>query len=210
MYVDKSTVRTNNKTYTRYLLRECYREGKQIKHKTIANLSKCSLQEIEAIQLALRHKKDLTQLGVSDKIVTLKQGLSVGALWLLYDMARQLGIVEALGTTRMGKLALWQIIARIIDQGSRLSAVRLASAHAACDVLGLERFDEDDLYSNLDWLCSNQAEIEDRLYKRGRGQGLFLYDVTSSYLEGTENELSAFGSGWEKGKASDSDWTFMR
>ncbi|HAG52018.1 MAG TPA: IS1634 family transposase, partial [Deltaproteobacteria bacterium] len=101
-----------------------------------------------------------------------------------------------LGTTKHGKLALWQVIARAIDQGSRLSAVRLAATHAACDVLGLDKFDEDDLYNNLDWLSENQSVIEQRLFKwmrRTQESGLFLYDVTSSYLEGTQNELSAFG-----------------
>jgi hypothetical protein len=83
-------------------------------------------------------------------------------VWLAYEVARSLGIAQALGNTREGKLALWQVIARVLDQGSRLSAVRLANSHAACDVLGLERFDEDDLYANLDWLTSQQAEIEPR------------------------------------------------
>jgi len=194
MYVDASTVRQDDKSYTRYLLRESYREGKKVKHRTIANLSKCSPEEIAAIRLALRHKKDLSQLTGQSKVVSLRQGLSVGAVWLIYDMARQLGMAEALGTTRQGKLALWQVIARVIDQGSRLSAVRLAGTHAACDVLGLGKFDEDDLYDNLDWLCENQAAVEDKLFRRRPGNpGLFLYDVTSSYLEGTENELSAFG-----------------
>jgi hypothetical protein len=41
---------------------------------------------------------------------------------------------------------LWQVMARVIDQGSRLAAVRLAMSHAACDVLGLDTFDEDTLY----------------------------------------------------------------
>jgi transposase len=194
MYIDVSTVRQEDKSYTRYLLRESYREGKKVKHRTIANLSKCSPEEIAAIRLALRHKKDLSQLIGQSKVVSLRQGLSVGAVWLIYDMARQLGIAEALGTTRQGKLALWQVIARVIDQGSRLSAVRLAGTHAACDVLGLGKFDEDDLNDNLDWLCENQAAVEDKLFRRRPGNpGLFLYDVTSSYLEGTENELSAFG-----------------
>lgn len=196
MYVDESTVRQNEKTYTRYLLRESYREGKKVRHRTIANLSQCSPDEIAAIRLALRHKKNLSELTTHAETVSLKQGLSVGAVWLLYDMSRRLGINDALGTTRQGKLALWQVIARVIDQGSRLSAVRLAGAHAACDVLGLGKFDEDDLYSNLDWLCENQATIEDRLFagmKRAGNPGLYLYDVTSSYLEGTQNELSAFG-----------------
>ena len=126
----------------------------------------------------------------------LHQGLSCGAVWVVYDLARQLGIQAALGSTRQGKLALWQIIARVIDQGSRLSAVRLASSHAACDILGLESFNEDDLYANLDWLDEHQRHIEDRLFAASTpsgATGLFLYDVTSSYLEGVHNELAAFG-----------------
>src|SRR5262249_31004691 len=113
-----------------------------------------------------------------------------------YQVARRLGIEKALGTTRDGKLALWQVLARVINQGSRLSAVRLAMAHAACDVLGLGAFDEDALYENLAWLASAQAAIEDRLYVQRttpKPITLFLYDVTSSYLEGTHNEMAAFG-----------------
>src|SRR5262244_2740292 len=110
--------------------------------------------------------------------------------------ARRLGIEKALGTTRAGKLALWQVMARVIDQGSRLAAVRLAMAHAACDVLGLDTFDEDTLYENLDWLAGAQAGVEDRLFvqrTKTTAVNLFLYDVTSSYLEGTHNALAAFG-----------------
>jgi hypothetical protein len=119
-----------------------------------------------------------------------------GGVWLLYDLGKQLGIVQALGPSRAGKLALWQVIARVLDQGSRLSAVRLAGRHAACDILGLESFHEDDLYANLDWLAEHQDRIEDRLFRRlypTPTPGLYLYDVTSSYLEGTQNELGAFG-----------------
>ena len=88
------------------------------------------------MRLALRHKEDLEHLGTIEDTITLKQGLSFGAVWTVYHIARRLGIEQALGTTREGKLALWQVIARVIAQGSRLSAVRLAMAHAACDVLG--------------------------------------------------------------------------
>lgn len=192
MYVDQST----SGKYKRFLLRESYRHNGKVKHRTIANLSACSPEEIEAIRLALRHKDDLTALVSLSEQVRLRQGLSVGGVWLVYDLARQLGIEQALGPSRQGKLALWQVIARVIDQGSRLSAVRLAGSHAACDVLGLESFNEDDLYGNLDWLAEHQGAIEDRLFRAMAdegGPGLYLYDVTSSYLEGECNELSAFG-----------------
>jgi hypothetical protein len=196
MYVDISSLRRNGKTYTRYLLRECYREAGKVKHRTIANLSQCSSQEIEAVRLALRHKQELATLGAIKDSVHLHQGPSIGAVWLVYQVARQLGIEQALGPSRQGRLALWQVIARVIDQGSRLSAVRLAATHAACDVVGLERFDEEDLYGNLDWLSAHQTQIEDRLFQlqpKEPASGLFLYDVTSSYLEGEHNELGAFG-----------------
>ena len=201
MYIDKSTSKGK---YVRYLLRENYRENGKVKHKTIANLSKCSADEIEAIKLALKHKNDLTTLSTIYNSVSLKQGLSVGGVWLVYQIAKQIGIVGSLGSTREGKLALWQVVARVIDQGSRLSAVRLASRHAGCDILNMESFNEDDLYTNLDWLNENQAKIEDKLYKKlycdKEKPHLFLYDVTSSYLEGKSNQLGAFGYNRDKKK----------
>jgi len=196
MYVDTSHITRGGKTYTRHLLRESYRAHGKVLHRTIANVSHCSEAEIAALRLALRHKEDLEHLGTIQDAITLKQGLSFGAVWTVYHVARRLGIEQALGTTREGKLALWQVMARVIDQGSRLSAVRLAMAHAACDVLGLGTFNEDALYENLDWLAGAQDLVEDRLFAqrtKSKPSNLFLYDVTSSYLEGTHNALAAFG-----------------
>jgi transposase len=196
MYLDISTLQRNGRTYQRVLLRESYRVNAQVKKRTIANLSACSDKEIAAIQLALRHKHDLAQVGSVEQALTVQQGPSVGAVWLVYQVARRLGIAPTLGPSREGKLALWQVIARVIDQGSRLSAVRLASHHAACDVLDLESFHEEHLYANLDWLKAHQVEIENKLFRKTRdaqSTALFLYDVTSSYLEGEKNQLAAFG-----------------
>src|SRR5262249_39176600 len=196
MYVDTSHITRGGKTYTRHLVRESYRANGKVLHRTIANVSHCSAAEIEALRLALRHKEALEHLGTLQDAITLKQGLSFGAVWTVYHVARRLGIEQALGTTREGKLALWQVIARVIDQGSRLSAVRLAMSHAACAVLGLGPFDEDALYENLDWLAGGQAAIEDRLFAqrlKTKPVTLFLYAGTSSYLEGTQNALAALG-----------------
>jgi hypothetical protein len=61
-----------------------------------------------------------------------------------------LGSGKNLGHDHKGKLALWQVLARVLGQGSRLSAARLVQVHAAGDVLGFSRgFDENDLYDNL-------------------------------------------------------------
>jgi len=196
MYIDISTITRNGRSYKRVLLRESYRKNGDVKKRTIANLGACSDQEISAIRLALKHKDNLAELGSIGENISLRQGDSVGAVWLVYKIASRLGISSALGQSRQGKLALWQVIARVIDQGSRLSAVRFASNHAACDILDCDAFHEDHLYANLDWLSENQEEIENKLLSSLHGDKkieLFLYDVTSSYLEGQQNELAAFG-----------------
>lgn len=206
MYIIETTRPGPNGTvYRCVLLRRSYREGGKVKNRTIANLSHCTPQEIEALRLALHYKDDLTVLGSVRPALELQEGPSVGAVCTVYHVARQLGLDKALGTHFAGKLALWQVIARVIDQGSRLSAVRLAQTHAACELLGFTRgFDENDLYENLAWLAAHQATIERRVFTARRGPhqpGLFLYDVTSSYLEGHCNALAAFGYNRD-GKAS--------
>lgn len=185
------------KTYRSILLRESYRENGKVKNRTLANLSRCKPQDIAAIKLALEHKDDLTVLTSIGDSVELQEGSSIGAVWTVYQTARRLGLQEALGTSFHGKLALWQVIARVMEQGSRLSAVRLARIHAACDILQMQRgFDENDLYDNLKWLAEHQEKIEQRLLLSRRGgkkPELFFYDVTSSYLEGENNQLAAYG-----------------
>lgn len=200
MYVDSSTVTNGGRSYTRHLLRTSYRDNGKVCHRTVANISDCSEVEIEAIRLALKHKGELELLGAVNEDVSLVQGASFGAIWVVYQIASRLGIVQALSgindtDDRGGRLAVWQVIARVIDQGSRLSAVRLARSSACAEILGLHRFDEDDLYENLDWLQENHEKIENALFagKEHPVKGIFLYDVTSSYFEGTQNELSDFG-----------------
>jgi len=197
MYVSRASwPSSNGKTYPSVYLRESYRDGDHVRKRNIANLTHCDPKEIAAIELALQFKGNLAVLGSLDKI-QLIQGPSVGAVWTAFEMARRLGIDQALGNGFASQLALWQVLARVLEQGSRLSAVRLAQTHAACDVLGIRRgFDENDLYANLTWLSEHQEAIEKRLFAARRGQRkpeLFLYDVTSSYLEGEDNAYGDYG-----------------
>ena len=197
MHIVENKSKSGKKIYRSILLRESYREEGKVRKRTVANLSNCTSQEIEAIKLALSHKDDLSALGTLSESVELQEGLSVGAVWSVYQVAKELGIEEALGKDFEGKLALWQVMARVIDQGSRLSAVRLAQVHAAGDVLDMKRgFDENNLYDNLAWLSENQAKVERKLFELRRGDKkpkLFLYDVTSSYLEGELNYFGEYG-----------------
>ena len=203
MYVDKTTVtRKNGEKYTQYLLRTSHRQGKKTIKTTLLNITHYGEQTCEAIRFALANKAKLHELGIAtsdlsiiNAALQLTQEKPIGDVWLLYQVATKLGITAALGDSAAARLALWQIIARTLDQGSRLSAARLAR-NREIDFLQLGNLTEKDFYKNLDWIASNQTRIEDALYRRRYGNKpckLFLYDVTSSYLEGEANELAAYG-----------------
>jgi len=124
----------NGKVYESIYLRESYRQGRKVKKRNISNLTHCPPEVIAAIELALKNKGDIATLK-SLKEVELEEGHSVGAVWTVYEVAKGLGREKALGTGVAGKLAFWQVMARVIDQGLRLSAVSLARVHVACDAL---------------------------------------------------------------------------
>jgi hypothetical protein len=199
MYIDRTHWPSKNgQTYTSVWLRESYRDpadGK-VKKRAILNLKNVPADVVAALELALKHKANLAELCSLDRLEVQHQR-SVGALWAAYQVAQRLGLLQALGDGQQGKLALWQILARLLDQGSRLSAVRLAESHAAAEILQFERgFSENELYDNLGWLHEQQNAIENKLFSLRQDAcptRLFLYDVTGSYLEGECNALGRFG-----------------
>lgn len=175
-----------------FLLRESYRENGQIKSRTLANLTSWSEARRQALGRLLRGQLD--QAALPEPTL----GPVFGLLYVLKQIADQLGMASALGHTRLAKLSLFLILARLAHQGSRLSALRWAQDHAVEEVLGLGGFDEDDLYAALDALCARQEKIEQALFARylrrkGAPPRLFLYDVTSSYLEGEQNAFAEYG-----------------
>ena len=199
MYVDDQTIKRGASSYRRVLLRESYREDGKVKTRTLGNISKSPDEEIEAIKLALKMKGDLPALKAMSEGDS-ENSKSVGAVAALYQVSLKLGIAQALGKSSEAFLCLWMIIARFLGAKSRLAAVRHANIHAACEILGLKPFNENYLYYALDWLCKEQGSIEEKLFKRQkkynekkRCKNIYLYDLSSSYLEGDKNELAAFG-----------------
>ncbi len=174
------------------LLRESFRENGKVKNRTVANVSSWSRARLDALRRLLRGELD--HLACADP----RSGPVFGVLHALKHVAAAIGIGSALRQTKPGKLALFLVLARVAHQGSRLSAVRWARDQAVAEVLGLDAFDEDDLYGALDDLSARQNTIEKALWgnylaRRGAPPVLFLYDVTSTYLECEHNALGAFG-----------------
>jgi hypothetical protein len=210
MYIRRPKWKSQNgKTYQSAWLCESFREEGKSKTRYLLNLGDYSESTLNALEYALKHIPELDRMSKLDSRAgkadfRQRQGKSLGAVWAVKRVAEELGMVKALGGGRQAQLALWQIIARVIDQGSRLSAVRLHDIHALAETLGLEEgFSEDDLYGNLAWLAEHQGQIEASLFRKRRkesGSNLYLYDVTSSYLEGEENAFAAYGYNRDKKK----------
>src|SRR5947208_17033211 len=117
MYVARASwPSSNGKIYQSIFLRQSYRDGPHVRKRDIANLTHCDPQEIAAIELALQFKGDLAALGSLDKI-QLSQGLSVGVVWTVFEIAARLGVYQAVGIEVPGRLALWQDLVHLIGQG---------------------------------------------------------------------------------------------
>ncbi len=92
---------------------------------------------------------------------TVEVGPCYGVLAGLHGLARELGIVSAVGeATRTQRLASYLVYARLWLAGSRLAA-RASEEHAVREVLEVRRFDEEDLYEALEHL-----RIHPRLCRR--------------------------------------------
>lgn len=188
------------KSYTSILLRESYRVGSAVKSRTLAVLTHLPAHVLQAVRRAITQPADsLSQVAdTSNGSLRLRQAESFGALWAVDQVAQRLGIKKALGVTREAELSYWQVLARVLrPRTSLLAMVRLATTCAAAALLGWQRaFNEDDLYANGTWLEGRHAVVERRLWEARSTQPkdqLFLYDVTSSYLEGDYNALAAWG-----------------
>ena len=118
----------NRKSPPAILLRESFRKNGKVKNRTLANLSHWDPARIEALRRALR--------GDFDHVEPCEAALGpiFGMLYVLKQIAEALGIAGVLGNTRLAKLGLFLILARVAHQGSRLSAVRWAADHAVSEV----------------------------------------------------------------------------
>lgn len=186
MYVAKVP---NRNSPPAYLLREGYREGGQVKSRTLANLSHWPLAKIERLRGVLRDEV----LTCAAEGLTMLRSLPHGHVAAVLGTARRIGLDRLLAVgqapARLAALALAMIVARVIDPASKLATARQLDATTATASLGplleLQAVSEQELYGALDWLLSQQARIESRLAQRHLSQGtLVLYDVSLHLVRG--------------------------
>ena len=180
------------------LLREAWREGKRVRRRTVANLSKMPPALVDAIRAALDGGVVFPSL---DAAVAIRRSRPHGHVAAVLGTLRSLGLVRVLGrkADRMRDLAVAAVVARVVDPASKLATARALDPETASTslgtLLGLGPVTGNEMLGMLDWLLARQPWIERSLANRHLkgGNTLILYDVSSSYLEGRKCPLAAFG-----------------
>ncbi len=180
------------------LLREAWREGKRIRRRTVANLSRMPPALVDAVRAALAGGVTFPS---PDAAVAIRRSLPHGHVAAAPGTMGRLGLVRILGrrAERNRDLALAAVVARVVDPASKLATARALDPETATTslgtLLGLGPVTGNEMLSMLDWLLKRQPWIERSLANRHLrgGNTLILYDVSSSCLEGRCCPLAAFG-----------------
>jgi hypothetical protein len=179
------------RVYQRHLLRRSYREGGKVRKETLANLSHLPDAAIDAVRLVLAGKSVIDAGGG----VEVARSLPHGHVAAVHAQARAVGFPALLGPRcRERDLAFALVISRVARPASKLSTIGWWDDTTLGGDLGVAGASTDEVYAAMDWLLARQDQIEAALAGRHLAQGgMALFDLSSSWVEGSHCELAAFG-----------------
>jgi hypothetical protein len=178
-----------------HLLRRSFRDGGKIRHETLGNVSALPAPALEALRAALAGET----LVVAGTGLELTRALSHGHLAAVSVMAKTLGLAELLGPPcKERDIAYALILARVVHPRPKLATTKWWSDTTLVADLDLFGVSTDEVYAAMDWLGERQSAIETKLAKRhlsadANPSRLAYFDLSSSWVEGTKNELAARG-----------------
>jgi alkylated DNA nucleotide flippase Atl1 len=181
--------------YESVLVRRSYRDGKKVRHETLANLSKLPAEVITAIEATLKGQ----QLVPAGSEFTIVRSLPHGHVAAVAAMARKLGLPTLLGPAcRHRDLALVLIVSRVVRPKSKLSTLAWWPDTTLGTDLGVAGASTDEVYAAMDWLADRQDTIEKKLAAKHLGPDvnparMALFDLTSAWVTGRHCELAARG-----------------
>jgi transposase len=196
MYVDHAPMHIdvvpNRGARPAYLLRESFREGTHVRKRTLANLSALSDAQIQAIRAILRGES-LTPTAEQFEVIHSRAHGHVAAVRVAMQ---RLGVAALLAAkpSRERDQVLAMVAARILAPHTKLATTRWWHTTTLAADFGVADASEDDLYAAMDWLLQRQDRIQKKLAARHlHAGGLVLYDLSSSYFEGTTCPLAKLG-----------------
>jgi hypothetical protein len=192
MHVDTIRRRHGDRVYESFLVRRSVREGKRVRKETLANISRLPAEAIEAVRRVLAGEA----LVRPEEALTIERSLPHGHVAAVVGTLRRLGLERIIARERSRErdLVVAMVCQRLLRPGSKLSATRQFALSTLGEELQVEGATEAELLAAMDWLLARQERIEAALGRRElEPGGLVLYDLSSSWLEGTKCPLAAFG-----------------
>ena len=174
------------------LLRESFRDGTKVCKRTLANLSALSAAQVQMIRGALRG--DVLQ--AVEKTFEVIASPAHGHVQAVFLAMQRLGFASVLASkpSRERDLVLAMVASRIICPATKLATTRLWGVSTLAQEFGVNGADEDELYAAMDWLLAGQDRIQKKLAARHlKEDSLVLYDLSSSYFEGSHCPLAKLG-----------------
>ena len=175
-----------------YLLRESYREGARVHKRTLANLSALSEEQILAIRAVLRGEP-LAPAADRFEVIASR---AHGHVQAVHVAMQCLGFASLVASKRSRErdLVLAIVGSRIVAPHTKLATTRWWHTTTLAEDFGVADATEDDLYAAMDWLLARQDTIQKKLGARHLSAGaLVLYDLSSSYFEGSTCPLAKLG-----------------
>jgi hypothetical protein len=179
------------RVYETHLLRRSWREDGKVRNETVANLSKLPAETIELIRGSLAGE----QFVPAGSRAQVARSLPHGHAAAVHAMARKLGLPGLLGPPCPERdLAYALIISRVLRPASKLSTIGWWDDVTLGADLGVAGSGTDEVYAAMDWLRGRQDDIERQLAARHLAEGgIAMFDLSSSWVEGSRCELAAFG-----------------
>ena len=192
VHVATTTRAYKDKVYRTHLLRRSYREDGKVKNETLGNLSHLPEPLIDIIRRSLQGQ---TFVPLADAF-EITRSRAHGHVQAVSVALARLGLASVLATQpcRERDLVLAMVASRILDPDTKLATSRRWHTTTLAEDFGVADADEDDLYAAMDWLLARQDATQAKLAARHLSAGgLVLYDLSSSYFEGSTCPLARRG-----------------
>jgi transposase len=181
-----------DKVYFTHLLRRSYREDGKVKNETLGNLSHLPDALIDIIRRSLQGE---TFVPASQAFEVLRSRAH-GHVQAVAVAMQRLGLASVVASqpSRERDLVLAMVASRIVQPDTKLATSRRWHCSTLAEDFGVVEATENDLYAAMDWLLARQDAIEKKLAARHlREDALVLYDLSSSYFEGSTCPLAKRG-----------------
>ena len=186
----------NRKSPPAILLRESYREGGRVRNRTLANLSHWPAAKIEALRAVLGGQPVAASTPAFERSFEIIASRAHGHVRAVALTLQRLGLASVLASKscRERDLVCAMVASRIVAPHTKLATTRWWHSTTLAEDFGVTEANEDDLYAAMDWLLARQDTIQKKLAARHlREGGLVLYDLSSSYFEGSTCPLAKLG-----------------